>query len=1414
MNSNLSLAHDIVNTGKNIGSFHPQQLRFLSNDPTVASQYPELSKQAGDFLQTAPAYWWVQYPGWHSSAMGNNMSQFSGMSQTQLENQLVDPKTAPAAHFSMQGSPQTTWQMGSQVAPTGALGRQATATPAMDQIVASPTATGTVNPRTGTVPGTGIDTTGNEAKRIASHKAAVERQDTPATTVWDINDPYFASARPELGKIKDMMLGTVTPTVLNQIFDQVRYLKEKIATDGVNAIMTSNETQGEPSTIQAYWEKITNLHPQLKGLGIFPQLEQPVTLPTSSENLVDEDTPGALAQANRDFPLAEAELAGDDGLTDAINRLNTAIATGDRELASIRFNELITGYPNYRNTTPALIDDASLESYMTSTGMTFPLTAEESTAVTDDADETVVADFTLRNEAVRKLDEAIDAGNRDLAQTLFTNLITEFPDYAYAGRPQDPVTTHFTPGTLESYMVGAGKTFPTLADDTVVDDTAAVADDVVAEGMTDAIFNEQTAEVETLLSNLTEENMEANLAQAQDLWGPLQAYNPNIGDFDTYVNTWLAEPGAAPWYRVDQHLASVFGTGYDQLKKLEESARETVTGWYEGAKDLYDKYSNKVEFLAEWGKYVPGPQQPYLVALDIAFDAVDTGKALSEGQILTAIVEGIDLVGPISGLVKDGKLLLPEDLKNMGKEALTSLLYKYLQHEGLRQTVKGVETATGLRDPEGTTDMATTPGSAVTGTGTDYLPESMEDYGKKRREYYEQYQAQPLLAQSEQQRSAIGRIRGQMMAKQGLMGSPLAVGLGTQQEAQMRGLAMQEVGRGRAEMELQLAEQAFRQNQIDRLAKQQETAEIRSMVVSALQNPLVQGAMTAVTKKIFEEITGRDWMEPLDTIVGEDMGGPVIGTDKPLVEDRPDVAPDKPGVGIVAPPVGPDDVKIKPPPEKPTVEVVKPPPPKPEPPPGDTTVPGEVPGEGTTTDLSPPISGGIYEIEPGNPLYPQTWSSSLGRLYGVNGTPTVQDVLVALENIQHRSGGDTLSLADSVNALVTGFSLGDPAMRTEAVTGMISDLGNMTNTLGPSMSMEDVQGVVNKWLTGKEYGQRPPEDADQGDLVPVDAGVVEDYRTEALNLASEIMAHPDRGLSTSVITPTEIVSSDDLVHITNVANAVINGEESLDTLRDLIDTLQSQLNRLGSNVSPLDSDKPTAEENGALQSAPLTGSAIGEAQNLHKEIEGLVNNIGFNHPDSQTIVPGRSGTLKVFDLVYSGSVLTEVLEGKRDIQDLYEIRNTLSGQASKVGTGSVSRLDTATLGFESTSPEDTVAETAGQMLGGAELAVNPITANVGELAQRLEVLKGNRASNGITGTGKEKEMSKEERLKNISVMVRLAVDTNDKDLLFTAKSMHRILKNKYPNLVEWDIFFDQAGSPAMAALLAGETNQPQYNVRT
>jgi hypothetical protein len=101
------------------------------------------------------------------------------------------------------------------------------------------------------------------------------------------------------------------------------------------------------------------------------------------------------------------------------------------------------------------------------------------------------------------------------------------------------------------------------------------------------------------------------------------------------------------------------------------------------------------------------------------------------------------------------------------------------------------------------------------------------------------------------------------------------------------------------------------------------------------------------------------------------------------------------------------------------------------------------------------------------------------------------------------------------------------------------------------------------------------------------------------------------------------------------------------------------------------------------------------------------------------------------------------------------------------------------------------------------------------LAQRLEVLKGNRVTEGRTRRpGTKKEMTKEKRLMNIGTMALLAMETNDKNMLFTAKSMHRILKNKYPDLIEWDIFLKQMTSPAMAAVLEGKTAQPQYNVRT
>ena len=123
------------------------------------------------------------------------------------------------------------------------------------------------------------------------------------------------------------------------------------------------------------------------------------------------------------------------------------------------------------------------------------------------------------------------------------------------------------------------------------------------------------------------------------------------------------------------------------------------------------------------------------------------------------------------------------------------------------QTTEGVvEPATALTPTETVTALTPT---VPTPTGA----EDMADLAKARRDYFEQYEAPAIRAQSEQERSALGQLRGQMMARQGLMGSPLGVGLGVQQEAQMRGLAMQEVGRGRSAMEMQLAEQRYRADQ-------------------------------------------------------------------------------------------------------------------------------------------------------------------------------------------------------------------------------------------------------------------------------------------------------------------------------------------------------------------------------------------------------------------------------------------------------------------------------------------------------------------------------------------------------------------------------------------------------------------------
>ena len=231
---------------------------------------------------------------------------------------------------------------------------------------------------------------------------------------------------------------------------------------------------------------------------------------------------------------------------------------------------------------------------------------------------------------------------------------------------------------------------------------------------------------------------------------------------------------------------------------------------------------------------------------------------------------------------------------------------------------------------------------------------------------------------------------------------------------------------------------------------------------------------------------------------------------------------------------------------------------------------------------------------------------------------------------------------------------------------------------------------------------------------------------------------------------------------------------------------------------------------------PLFGNAELEARDLYTQIEGLVDKIGLGDPDSRTIVPGRSGTLKVFDLVYIGNIFNDVLAGKRNTQELREIRNTLSGQASKVGTGSVSRLDTATLGFGSTpgGVTSTVPLVEGGILRdthadlgapgttteipypGDDTGSTPEETVAGAFEQMFEEAKpredlifgGNKAMRKV---GKKPALRKEQRLENIRKMVNLALTTNDQNVLLVARGMHRTLKNQHPDIVDWETFVYQ-----------------------
>ena len=197
-------------------------------------------------------------------------------------------------------------------------------------------------------------------------------------------------------------------------------------------------------------------------------------------------------------------------------------------------------------------------------------------------------------------------------------------------------------------------------------------------------------------------------------------------------------------------------------------AKQKEKKWYQKTGDWLEKW---VEPAVEIGKWIPGPQQPWVWGADLAFDAEDIYSEARKGNYKGAALEGLGLLGnPIAGKYVEGTKLgkyvpdaltgldkIPTDLKGGlwrgGKDAIAELAKAKLSGGG-----------------------AASP-AADAGAFDDY--------------------ANAYLTDTMQGASAVGQMMGQSLNRRGLGDSPLAAGLQSQAMTQAMGRANSELAKMR-----------------------------------------------------------------------------------------------------------------------------------------------------------------------------------------------------------------------------------------------------------------------------------------------------------------------------------------------------------------------------------------------------------------------------------------------------------------------------------------------------------------------------------------------------------------------------------------------------------------------------------------
>ena len=779
MNSDaLTLAQHHVSTGKALSGLDPSRLNLLATDPDVAAQHSELSKQAQNFLLTAQPYWWANYPDQHPSVTGIPWSFGSGTT------------TGTSSLTQLQQNLGLGGQNGASTQPTGVVQPVTAATePVPDFNSGMSEVLRLVNLRT------------PESYQSADEKYNLLLQSHP--------NMYHKS-------LESLMqsLGLQRPTAT--------------ATSGLTEISMDELMQRRDVSMEVLGQEITRRNqiytPELAAQR--PDYFQSQLGTLSAAQPVPSETP-AIDQVITDTTAAEVPIAESRDVTQRVTRGRPSTGT--------------TGTTGTVETKPTR-DDVSSGITVTDTTTGRPTREEVSTggegADTTKSGRGTGAWISKANDWITKIaggspaqwiESIAEYGQYvDPTGILFTaDKIFDAYDVLKAVDKGDWATAISEGlalyGPVEGMYDSGGKllTAPQLFGGSSKEALKKIAQTYYQQRIKNSIPETRQRQTEAIFTptstSLTERQEESGIDASTDVFdkgkrkegedpaGPEGRVKTDIGaelspyPKDTEISLPAYEPpvletGPLQDAQTGGYPINYAGKGEAFLQLLADQGDTVAADELAQRKSLIAQTPEPaIEFSPDPEEVVGLPAEPVLEPVT---------------EVIPAEFEEIPEVEPISFdfnySTADESTLRgwAQGGNQQAQDELDSRTEFYQTTEGVVEPETALTTAELSPYPE---PIATEP----TPTGA----EDMADLAKARRDYFEQYEAPAIRAQSEQERSALGQLRGQMMARQGLMGSPLGVGLGVQQEAQMRGLAMQEVGRGRSAMELQLAEQRYRADQ-------------------------------------------------------------------------------------------------------------------------------------------------------------------------------------------------------------------------------------------------------------------------------------------------------------------------------------------------------------------------------------------------------------------------------------------------------------------------------------------------------------------------------------------------------------------------------------------------------------------------